>query len=392
MRILFVTPEYHQDGGTERSIYMLSHRISENNTVDIITSRFTHEPTSSLNIIKVPRIYGVMAARFLFFRFISDLLIFYRKLRYGFSYDIIHSTSADSGLANIVTAHFCMKKHYQLRKKSVSLLSVKDIHGFLREITLRCFMLIVSWLEKRCFNHRRTKRIIAVSNSLKNDLIHEYGVSPEKIDVIYDGVDPERFCPDDSNNIRKDKLTQLGIPLESIIVLFVGGDWERKGLIYLLKAFQNLQANNVHLLIVGKGDVNLYQALSADLNIFRSNIHFLPFDVRIEQWYNAADIFVLPSLYEPFGMVALEAMSCGLPVITTSRSGISEIIKNGYNGIVLHDPEHIDILTMTLRDLIENPDKREQLGKNARTSALKYTWQQITSETLSIYQETGKET
>jgi len=249
-------------------------------------------------------------------------------------------------------------------------------------------MLLVSFLEKRKFQHHGTKKIIAVSQTLKNDLIEEYGILPDKIDVIYNGADPDRFKNGENRDLRNTMLKKLGIPPDSTVILFVGGDWERKGLSYLLEAHNQLNRSDVHVLVIGHGNPDLYSSQISDTS---ETVHFHFFDEQIENWYNISDIFVLPSIYEPFGMVVVEAMASGLPVITAAIAGVSEIIENGYDGIIIDNPADVNKLKKHLVSLINNPSLRKQMGSHARIKAFRCSWSRIAAETRLIYKKLRQE-
>jgi len=118
-----------------------------------------------------------------------------------------------------------------------------------------------------------------------------------------------------------------------------------------------------------------------------SSVHFISFDEKIENWYNISDILVLPSLYEPFGMVALEAMACGVPIIASESSGVTEIVGHGREGLILKDPSNITEFSRALLFLVNDREKRHEMGHNAYLKSKEYSWEMIARKTRKVYEE-----
>ena len=147
--------------------------------------------------------------------------------------------------------------------------------------------------------------------------------------MIYNGVDTDRFTPANAR-FRSEIRQRYQIPAAAVVALFVG-EYRRKGLATIVEALGRLGDKRVHLLAVGKGDLLHYQALAASAGISAQATFAGPAQ-GIEQVFGAADFFVFPTYYEPFGMVITEAMASGLPVITSRSAGAAEMITEGENG------------------------------------------------------------
>jgi UDP-glucose:(heptosyl)LPS alpha-1,3-glucosyltransferase len=217
---------------------------------------------------------------------------------------------------------------------------------------------------------------------VKKDILKHYHCPQENIAVVYNGVDLKRFHPDNKNrqNIRKD----LGIPENSVLILFVGSGFERKGLKYLLRATQYLRSEDWRLVIMGKGKWNQYLQFAPE-NLRSRIIHKEPVP-EIEKYYSAADIFALPSIYEPFGNANLEALATGLPVITTRHCGAADIIQHKLNGMIVENPESPKEIADNINTLFD-PDLRQSMSQNARTLAENFSPEKNTGEMLKTYQE-----
>jgi UDP-glucose:(heptosyl)LPS alpha-1,3-glucosyltransferase len=186
-------------------------------------------------------------------------------------------------------------------------------------------------IEKEIFLN--TPLIVANSMMVKKQIIEHYAAPEDRIKIIYNGVDLERFSPD--NKTRRDEIRKsLGIPNNAKALLFVGSGFERKGLRTLLEAVPLIKDRDIRVVVIGRGDVKKYKAIAENKGI-ADRILFLGARPDIEKFYAAADIFALPTLYDPFSNATLEAMASGIPAITTKNNGAAELIENGREGYVL---------------------------------------------------------
>ena len=196
---------------------------------------------------------------------------------------------------------------------------------------------LVLALERRIFRLRAARHVVAISRQGKEEIERRYGTDPARVTLIYNGVDLDRFHPDNRGRHRRAMRESLRIPEAAWTVLFVGSGFERKGLGPLLEAFATAADAGSRLVVTGKGDVARYQTLAAQLGIADRTIWTGPRE-EVERLYAAADAVALPARYEPFGNVHLEALASGVPVLTSARAGGSEIVCRGQNGWVVAEP------------------------------------------------------
>jgi UDP-glucose:(heptosyl)LPS alpha-1,3-glucosyltransferase len=196
---------------------------------------------------------------------------------------------------------------------------------------------LVLALERRIFELRAARHVVAISRQGKEEIERRYGTDPRRVTLIYNGVDLARFHPDNRDRHRRQTRETLGIPDEAWTVLFVGSGFERKGLGPLLEAFARVADARSRLVVTGKGDVAPYQRLAARLGIAERTVWTGP-RPEVECLYAAADAVALPARYEPFGNVHLEALASGVPVLSSARAGGSEIVRRGDNGWVAAEP------------------------------------------------------
>ena len=173
---------------------------------------------------------------------------------------------------------------------------------------------------------------------VKSQIINHYAVPEKKIKVIYNGVDIKRFSPLNTQIYRTQVRKELSISEDAKVILFVGSGFERKGLGTLIRAAASLikSGRNLRLVIIGRGNINKFKSIAKKCGI-QNSIIFLDAQSEVERLYAAADIFALPTIYDPFSNATLEAMASGLPVITTRNNGAAELMQDGEEGFVLED-------------------------------------------------------
>ncbi len=252
---------------------------------------------------------------------------------------------------------------------------------------------LVMWMEGR--NLKKAKAVIAMSNLVKNEIIKWHGVGAEKIHVVYSGVNTKLFSPENKRKYRKKVREKLGIGKDEIVLLFVGNPFSRKGLRYLIEALYSIDHDNYKLLILGKSlpgdDIQKYFKQADSFGV-RERIIYAGFSREVYKYFAASDIFVFPTLYEPFGLVVLEAMASGLAVITSCSSycGAAELIENEKEGLLLENPKNAGKIAEKINLLLENPYLRKKLGRNARKKAEKFTWKRTAKEFLKVFERVSR--
>ena len=238
---------------------------------------------------------------------------------------------------------------------------------------------IVLALERRAF--ARTPQVVAISDAGRREITSLYGVAEERLSVVYNGVDLERFHPRNRATHRAAARAEAAVPFDAWTVLFVGSGFERKGLATAIEGFAALSDRESRLVVVGKGDSRPYRAAAARLDV-GPRIAWLGARPDPERWYAAADVVVLPSRYEPFGNVHLEALAAGLPVVASTRAGGAEVIVDGRNGAVV-DPADATAVAEALSRFREGSAR--DVGEAARRSAEPFTYAAQVSGFARIY-------
>jgi UDP-glucose:(heptosyl)LPS alpha-1,3-glucosyltransferase len=199
-------------------------------------------------------------------------------------------------------------------------------------------------LEESLFAKGGVGRVIANSEMVKNEIGALYNYPGEKIDVVRNGVPLEKFRFDPT--FRETSRADLKLKPDEIALLFAGSGWERKGLRFAIEAFELCRDHKLRLLVAGRGDARGYKPKRF---FTQEPVRFLGEIADLRKIYAAADIFILPSIYDPFSNACLEALASGLPVITTRDNGFSEIIENGVHGSIVDLPNNVAALRDAIR-------------------------------------------
>ncbi len=240
--------------------------------------------------------------------------------------------------------------------------------------------LLSSWIEKTAVE--AADRVIAVSGRMREDILAHFGADPAKVVVIHNGIDPERF----RRTERRDALDRLGV--RPPYVLFVGRITDQKGIFHLLEAAPKLPAGVQVVLCASAPDTpeieeRLRRAVPRHPNVVWIG-EMAPVEVVV-QLYSHAAVFACPSVYEPFGLINLEAMACETPVVASAVGGILEVVEDGKTGILV-PPAKPDELAAALRRVLENPALGRSLGQAGRRRVeARFSWASVAERTERVY-------
>jgi UDP-glucose:(heptosyl)LPS alpha-1,3-glucosyltransferase len=237
-------------------------------------------------------------------------------------------------------------------------------------------------LERRVF--ARTPEIVAISQAGRLEIGRVYGVPDGRLSVVYNGVDLERFHPRLRETHRAPARAEAGLSPDAWTLLFAGSGFERKGLDVALEALRALGDSATRLLVIGRGDVARYRALAAELGV-AERVVWLGVRADIERWYAAADVLVLPTRYEPFGNVHLEALATGLPVVTSRVAGGAEVVDARCGEAV--DPRSAAGVAAAVARLRSR--SLSEVRAAARQAAEPFTFSRQVSELERIYKRIG---
>jgi UDP-glucose:(heptosyl)LPS alpha-1,3-glucosyltransferase len=178
---------------------------------------------------------------------------------------------------------------------------------------------------------------------------------------------------------------KFGIPPDTVVVLFVAMDFERKGLDFLLKALSLVRKQMVMLIVAGKDKSSKYQRMAEKLKL-ADRVKFIGYYPRVEEIYGIGDMLVLPTLYDPFSNCCLEALACGIPVVTTRQNGASELIEDGKNGFIVESGSNTSAIAEKI-DLLFSREIREKMAERALRSVKDLTVAIHAGMVLKLFQE-----
>jgi UDP-glucose:(heptosyl)LPS alpha-1,3-glucosyltransferase len=238
-------------------------------------------------------------------------------------------------------------------------------------------------LEKRIFERGGARFIMTNSNLVKDQICRFYRISPERIVVIYNSVDHQRFNLAVRERFREKLRRHHGVGDPDLLLLFAGNDFQRKGLDILLEAMARVPSAKIRLLVAGSDPIAAYRRRAVQ-NGLGDRVLFLGHMEALESLYAAADLLVLPTRYDAFSNVCLEAMACGTPVITTRTNGASEIVGNGQNGWLLSTWK-AEELAARIRDFMALSD-RSPMGQRAVEAAGPFTSERYMERLFHLYE------
>jgi glycogen(starch) synthase len=236
-------------------------------------------------------------------------------------------------------------------------------------------------------------RVIVCSEFMKREVVSSFDIPWDKVDIVFNGVDASKFEFSWEPGEREKVRAQLALPEEKI-VMFVGRFVREKGIQVLLNAATSILANqpNTKFMIVGGGNRERLEKF-VDWAGLTGKVLFTGFlaNRSLHQLYRVADVAVFPSLYEPFGIVALEGMAAGAPVVSSDAGGLPEIVKHDETG-TLSFVGNAESLAWAVIKVLNDPDRAEKLSRNARERlVIDFDWSALADQTKLIYERVWNE-
>ena len=364
LKIAFVVHDYNRSFGHSRYVVELASRFRRDHEVHIYTNTVGESDRDGLTFHHVP------AWR------LSDLvgcLTFIAPATFmvGTDFDIVHSQGLCGLRHNVATAHFCQPAWYAALKRMQGRLTWRQkLNQWIR-----------SPLERWALCQARTRRVIAISDLIRADLAKYFG-RDQGVRLVYHGVDVETFHPRNRERYQAEVRANLNIAPPTCLALFVG--YLAKGAAIAIKV--TARVPGVHLVLVSSSDAGADKAV-AEAEGVADRVTFVPFTRSIERYFGAADVFLFPTLWEPYGMVISEAMATGMPVITSRTAGAAELITHGRDGWLTDDPWDVAAVTAGLQALAGDAALRQAMGAAARRTIESYSWDLAAQRTMDVYRE-----
>lgn len=367
MKVALICKKYSlKEGGLERYTFFLSRElIRAGHEVHIFANTWQEEPGAIIH--RVPVVSLSSPAKNLSFAFFTNRALSKMK------FDIIHSMER-------IFYQDIFRVSDGINPVQMQQKYPHPVVRFIKKIGPR--RLALSYLEHKIFMDKGCKVVMTNSELVKRNIIEHYMMDPEKIVVIYNGVDTSRFNPKVTEKYRKSLRDKYSIRKDEIVLVFVSNNFKLKRLDLVLEAMVLLKNNIIRLFVIGADNHRTYLRWAIN-NSLGDQVLFLGPKRNIEKYYAASDIFVLPTLYDAFANVCLEAMACGLPVITSDSNGAADLIRDNENGFILKT-QKADDLSARIKAL-EPLSERSRMGDNAAAKAACFTMEKHLSEVLKLY-------
>jgi UDP-glucose:(heptosyl)LPS alpha-1,3-glucosyltransferase len=370
MKIAVTFSGCHRRGGVERVVFeCVRHLAAKGHQVDVFAHDYETDTSPAIQYIRVPMTErpGFLGP-WSFYRHCTEMLD-------PSKYDAVSThgcVSPGGGVQWVHSVHKAWLEHSAKFRGAWSAGRIKQRLNPLHPILLH--------LEAGHFNNRRYRRVIAMTPTVKADLHRFYGVPDADVEIVPNGFSPTEFNLDRVNELRDAVRKELGYAESDRVIVFVANELERKGFGPLVRAMAELKDKNLRLLVVGRvsPDAHAAEIEKRGLTPF---IRFVGPSRDVARYYAAADVFALPTQYEAWGLVIVEAMACGLPVLTSRLAGAAITVSEGVSGLLLEDPANVDEIRTKLDAIVSGGMAgREAIAK----SVAMYQWPNVLNRYESL--------
>jgi glycosyltransferase involved in cell wall biosynthesis len=381
VRIAVVSPFIDKRHGTERRIAEWITRLPPECEIHIYSQRVEDLDLTSMRWHRIPRVPGPHLLNFLWWLAANHLWRWWDARVRGLPPDLVYTAGTNCWDADLISVHIVFAEFVRLAAPELRF-STNPVRFWLRLIHRSLYYRLIIFLERRMYTNP-SAGLILIAKKTAEDLKRHYGVSGP-FPIVYIGLDKEIFNPELRKRMRPEVRAQLGLRDNKFVLVLVGNDWKKKGLVTLMKALALLKDLPLVLVVAGKDDPAPYQRRIRELGL-EEKVKFFPSRPDVQWYYAAADVYTGPSLEDTFAQPPAEAMACGLPVITTATNGTAEIMTDGFDGLILQDPNDVDGLAERIRWFYEHPEQRESIAAHATETASKYTWDRNGAEMRAIF-------
>lgn len=367
-KIAVVVPKYGLVGGGERFASEVTERLALNSNLEIhvFANRWVAK-SDRIKFHKVPLI--------LFPRFLGPLFFawFVQWKSSRMKFDLVHT-------------------HHWIFHADIYSVHGVPHGGWVRNVRKRSPSLYdraVIYIERRLIKKGNSSFFLPVSSLAMDAFRHEYGSLPGQWQIVHPGVEVARFSSPDRDACRAEIRARYGIGTDDLLLLFVGMNFEVKGLDAIITALAKARIAqpeaNIRLMVVGRGNESKYRKQAQSLGIAEA-VTFAGTQVDgLERYYRAADVFIMLSKFDTFGMVVLEAMAAGMPVIISPNVGAKDLVEEGANGFVLPAPQDADAAAERITRLTDAA-QRTAMGAAAAQTAAMHDWERLAEKIGRMYE------
>lgn len=376
--------------GTERALAELVERLARDyrceihlyaqRVEDLAFTRSTaaqHQEAGSILWHKMPSLPGPHLLQFLAWLCINSFFRFWDRWIRRIRYDLVVTLGINCFHADVVIVHALFRRLWELSRKE----DLNDARvGLLRRVHRRAYYQLLAALERRMYADPRIS-LAAVSHRTANLLSNYF--QRQDIRVIPNGVDTSGFSSSLRLARRMEARQRRNFQETDFVLLLIGNDLRVKGLETVLRAMSSLQGLPLRLIVVSSDSRRFCDEYSESLGVF-DRCYFERPRIDVLDFYAASDVYVSPSREDSFGLPVLEAMACGLPIITSTFAGVADFIQSGINGFVLAEPQDALKLASLVEQLYRDPEGQQRLGEAGEQTARAYDWNRNSQETWTF--------
>jgi glycosyltransferase involved in cell wall biosynthesis len=381
--LAIISPFIDKKHGTERRVAEWIAQLSSIYEIHIYSQDVHDVDLNRVTWHRISKLPGPHIFNFLWWLAANSFSRAWHARMRGLRHDIVFSPGINCLNADAVSVHIVFAEYLNTVDRGFSL-GRNPLRSWPRLIHQRLYYRLVAALEKYVFGNHKVP-LILIARRTASALERYYG-RRDDFPVVYGGLDHNIFSPARHATLRENARKELKLAPERFAIVIVGNDGRNKGLPVLFEALSTLREMPIDLLVVTREDPAPYLAQMHEAGL-DGRIYFLPPRNDIEFYYAAADAYVGPSLEDAFAQPPAEAMACGLPVIVSAKAGVSEIITDGKDGLILTDPTDAVSLAAMIRRVYEDKEFSARLGKNANETARQYTWERNGRELNEIFEQ-----
>jgi glycosyltransferase involved in cell wall biosynthesis len=396
LRLAVVSPFVDRRHGTERALAELLERLARDYHCEIhlfaqrvedlaVTNSKTPVARESGRIVwhKVPSLPAPHLVKFLGWMAANGFLRRWHRIFHGLSFDLVLSPGINCLNADVILVHVVFQRLRELSLEEA--IGQARQPGSFRDMHRRAYYGLLAAFERRIYSDRKTS--LAAVSQRTADLLKQYFQRGD-VRVIPNGVDTREFSISARAKRRDQARRNLAFRDTDLVLLLIGNDWRVKGVPAILEAMAQLPALPLQLVAVGNDVVEPFREKASRLGVL-GRCHWLSPSPEVIDFYAAADVYVSPSREDSFGLPVVEAMACGLPVITSSRAGVSALLHDGIDGFVLPDPQDTDHLARIIQQLHSDASFRSRIGEAAARTAQDWTWDRSAAEVWALLQRSA---
>lgn len=390
LRLAVVSPFVDRRHGTERALAELLERLARDYhyEVHLYSQRVEDLTLASAGSMrpdrgaifwhKVPSLPGPHLFQFLFWLFVNGFFRAWHRTVRRFSRDLLLSPGINCLHPDVAIVHALFHRLVEIEQE----IGTPNRHrsGLLRRLHRRFYYRLLTFLERKIYADPRVS--LAAVSTRTAGLLHTY-FQRDHVRVIPNAVDASEFSAQARLAKRAEARLHWRLPDEEFVLLLIGNDWNAKGLPTVLEAMAALADLRVRLLVVGSDLREPFQALAAKLDVSSRCLWEAP-RPNVLDFYAAADAYVSPSREDSFGLPVAEAMACGLPVITSSAAGVSDLVRDSVHGFVLRDPRDSQALAALLRRLATDAELRARMAEASPAAVSSWTWDKSAAELAQL--------